>query len=276
MNCTVGLRNSRWSSEGKEERRVPRRWKSDTRLRQEGKRAFGGGVPSSTTAFCPPPQPRSRGVIPTLALIRHPVPSELPTKKLGSPGHFVEIVKRKLGLSRRSEGGVARFQLLHLRHRSIAAEIETLPSSSLSPRFSNPALGARISEITVKPFFSAHTADSYLGKLVKDAVITVPAYFNDSQRQATKDAGTIAGLNVIRIKCCCSTMYLFVRRLLDTKRSRGTIENIKQVHFARGATTRAMEYTGVTTSLEKRNRSAEGQGTLEENKNESEESCKFE
>ncbi|KAF6770193.1 hypothetical protein AHF37_11597 [Paragonimus kellicotti] len=42
-------------------------------------------------------------------------------------------------------------------------------------------------------------ADSYLGKTVTEAVITVPAYFNDSQRQATKDAGTIAGLNVLRI-----------------------------------------------------------------------------
>ena len=43
------------------------------------------------------------------------------------------------------------------------------------------------------------TAESYLGETVKDAVITVPAYFNDSQRQATKDAGTIAGLNVLRV-----------------------------------------------------------------------------
>ncbi len=42
-------------------------------------------------------------------------------------------------------------------------------------------------------------AESYLGKKVKDAVVTVPAYFNDAQRQATKDAGTIAGLNVMRI-----------------------------------------------------------------------------
>jgi len=42
-------------------------------------------------------------------------------------------------------------------------------------------------------------ADDYLGEKVTDAVITVPAYFNDSQRQATKDAGTIAGLNVLRI-----------------------------------------------------------------------------
>ncbi|KAF9167406.1 Stress-70 protein, mitochondrial [Actinomortierella ambigua] len=43
------------------------------------------------------------------------------------------------------------------------------------------------------------TADGYLGKKIKHAVITVPAYFNDSQRQATKDAGTIAGLDVLRV-----------------------------------------------------------------------------
>lgn len=43
------------------------------------------------------------------------------------------------------------------------------------------------------------TAEGYLGKTVKNAVITVPAYFNDAQRQATKDAGVIAGLNVARI-----------------------------------------------------------------------------
>ena len=42
-------------------------------------------------------------------------------------------------------------------------------------------------------------AEAYMGEKVTDAVITVPAYFNDSQRQSTKDAGTIAGLNVIRI-----------------------------------------------------------------------------
>ena len=43
------------------------------------------------------------------------------------------------------------------------------------------------------------TAEDYLGETITDAVITVPAYFNDSQRQATKDAGKIAGLNVLRI-----------------------------------------------------------------------------
>ncbi|XP_026433840.1 heat shock 70 kDa protein 18-like [Papaver somniferum] len=43
------------------------------------------------------------------------------------------------------------------------------------------------------------TAEAYLGSTVKNAVITVPAYFNDSQRHATRDAGVIAGLNVMRL-----------------------------------------------------------------------------
>ncbi len=45
----------------------------------------------------------------------------------------------------------------------------------------------------------ADDASSYLGEKVTSAVITVPAYFNDAQRQATKDAGKIAGLEVLRI-----------------------------------------------------------------------------
>jgi L1 cell adhesion molecule like protein len=48
-------------------------------------------------------------------------------------------------------------------------------------------------------FKMRETAETYLGKKVKNAVITVPVYFNDSQRQATIDAGAIAGLNVMRI-----------------------------------------------------------------------------
>merc|ERR1712113_351400 len=47
--------------------------------------------------------------------------------------------------------------------------------------------------------YMKETAEAYLGSKVNDVVVTVPAYFNDSQRQATKDAGTIAGLNVMRI-----------------------------------------------------------------------------
>merc|ERR1712137_651157 len=47
--------------------------------------------------------------------------------------------------------------------------------------------------------YMKETAEAYLGSKVSDAVVTVPAYFNDSQRQATKDAGVISGLNVLRI-----------------------------------------------------------------------------
>ena len=45
----------------------------------------------------------------------------------------------------------------------------------------------------------ADDASKYLGEKVKEAVITVPAYFNDAQRHATKDAGKIAGLEVLRV-----------------------------------------------------------------------------
>ncbi len=54
------------------------------------------------------------------------------------------------------------------------------------------------------------TAEEYLGETVTEAVITVPAYFNDSQRQATKDAGKIAGLTVKRIinePCFLAAVY---------------------------------------------------------------------
>jgi molecular chaperone DnaK len=62
--------------------------------------------------------------------------------------------------------------------------------------------GKQLSSAEISSYILANiknTAEQYLGEPVTDAVITVPAYFDDSQRQATKDAGKIAGLNVLRI-----------------------------------------------------------------------------
>ena len=58
------------------------------------------------------------------------------------------------------------------------------------------------------------TAETFLGKEIKNAVVTVPAYFNDAQRQATKDAGTISGMKVERIingECCLSGWFVLIR-----------------------------------------------------------------
>ena len=63
------------------------------------------------------------------------------------------------------------------------------------------------------------TAESYLGETITDAVITVPAYFNDSQRQATKDAGTIAGLNVLRIinEPTAAALMVWIKKMIQKK-----------------------------------------------------------
>lgn len=88
---------------------------------------------------------------------------------------------------------------------TVQADIKTVPYHIV--RHSNgdawvEAGGKRYSPSQIGAFVLGkmkETAEGYLNKSVKNAVITVPAYFNDSQRQATKDAGTIAGLEVLRV-----------------------------------------------------------------------------
>merc|ERR1712213_138218 len=76
------------------------------------------------------------------------------------------------------------------------------------------------------------TAESYLGKSIKDAVITVPAYFNDSQRQATKDAGAIAGMAVLRI--INEPTAAAIAYGLDKKKGKGAESNILIFDLGRG------------------------------------------
>ncbi len=91
------------------------------------------------------------------------------------------------------------------RHREVSAEEKMVPYKIVGGPDELVRISVRGKEYT-PPEISAmilqelkKTAEDYLGEKVEQAVITVPAYFNDSQRQATKDAGTIAGLKVARI-----------------------------------------------------------------------------
>ena len=91
------------------------------------------------------------------------------------------------------------------RFEEVTEEIKTVPYQVVKGSNNVAKVKVRDKEFS-PPEISAlvlqklkRAAEDYLGETVNDAVITVPAYFNDSQRQATKDAGTIAGLNVRRI-----------------------------------------------------------------------------
>ena len=67
-------------------------------------------------------------------------------------------------------------------------------------------------------------AESYTGKKIKNAIVTVPAYFDNSQRQATKDAGAIAGINVLRI--INEPTAAAIAYGLDKKKGKGSESNI--------------------------------------------------
>jgi len=91
------------------------------------------------------------------------------------------------------------------RYNEVQGEIKTVPYKVVSDSEGNARVEIRGKQYTPQEISAfilqklKKSAEAYLGQTVEDAVITVPAYFNDSQRQATKDAGRIAGLNVLRI-----------------------------------------------------------------------------
>jgi len=91
------------------------------------------------------------------------------------------------------------------KYEEVSEEIKKVPYKVVRDGNGNAVIRVR-NKVTTPPEISARilqkmrqTAEDYLGEKVTDAVITVPAYFNDAQRQATKDAGRIAGLEVRRI-----------------------------------------------------------------------------
>ena len=91
------------------------------------------------------------------------------------------------------------------RFNEVQEEIKTVPYKVVGDQDGNVRVDVRGKQYTPQEISAfvlqklRKSAEAYLGQQVDDAVITVPAYFNDSQRQATKDAGRIAGLNVLRI-----------------------------------------------------------------------------
>jgi len=108
-----------------------------------------------------------------------------------NPEATVFAVKRLIG--RRFDSEEVRRSLSVSSYRIVAAENGDAWVELRGKRYSPAEISAMILSKMKQ------TAEDYLGEQVTEAVITVPAYFNDGQRQATKDAGRIAGLNVLRI-----------------------------------------------------------------------------
>ncbi len=108
-----------------------------------------------------------------------------------NPESTLNAVKRLIG--RRFEDDVVQKDINMVPYKIIKADNGDAWVEVKGKKMAPPEISARVLMKMKK------TAEDYLGEEVKEAVITVPAYFNDSQRQATKDAGRIAGLDVRRI-----------------------------------------------------------------------------
>lgn len=108
-----------------------------------------------------------------------------------NPENTVYATKRLIG--RRFEDSEVKKEAQHVPFKIVKASNGDAWVEAMGKMYSPSQIGAFV--LTKMK----ETAESYLNTPVKNAVITVPAYFNDSQRQATKDAGQIAGLNVLRV-----------------------------------------------------------------------------
>lgn len=108
-----------------------------------------------------------------------------------NPQNTIHAVKRLIG--RRFEDDVVQKDIKMVPYKIIKADNGDAWVEARGKKMAAPQVSAEVLKKMKK------TAEEYLGEEVKEAVITVPAYFNDSQRQATKDAGRIAGLEVKRI-----------------------------------------------------------------------------
>lgn len=108
-----------------------------------------------------------------------------------NPENTVFATKRLIG--RRYDENATKKEMGILPYKIVAAPNGDAWIKAFNKTYSPSQIGAFILEKM------KNTAESYLGRNVRQAVITVPAHFNDSQRQATKDAGKIAGLDVLRI-----------------------------------------------------------------------------